>query len=141
MDTFATRLKYARKRTGLNQSELARRVGIKPQSIQYIESGSTQKSRYALKIAANVLGVNAEWLVYGVGSIEPTENVLVFRENIAELQRRFLTADAETQNWVAELLMGGSKDILALAKMLREVPESQRQAMQKAFALLTQLEN
>lgn len=139
MDTFATRLKYAREKMGLNQSELARRVGIKPQSIQYIESGSTQKSRYVLKIA-HVLGVNAEWLVYGVGSIEPTENVLVFRENTAELQRRFLTADAETQNWVAELLMGGSKDILALAKMLREVPESQRQAMQKAFALLSQLE-
>jgi hypothetical protein len=64
----------------------------------------------------------------------------VFRENTDELQRRYLAADAETQNWVAELLMGSSKDVLVLAKMLKEIPETQRQAMQKAFALLSQLE-
>jgi len=140
MDTFATRLKYARERAGLSQSELARRIGIKPQSIQYIESGSTQKSRYTLEIA-NVLGVSVEWLVYGEGSSEPTENALIFREDVTELQRRFLAADTETQNWIAELLMGGHKDVLVLVKMLKEIPESQRQTMQKTLALLTQLEN
>jgi len=141
MDTFATRLKYARERAGLNQSELARRIGIKPQSIQHIESGSTQKSRYTLEIA-NVLGVSVEWLVYGEGSIEPTENALIFRENITELQRRFLAVDTETQNWIAELLMGsGNKDVLILIKMLKEIPESQRQVMRKTLALLTQLES
>jgi hypothetical protein len=63
------------------------------------------------------------------------------REDISELQRRYLAADTETQNWVAELLMGGNKDILILAKMLKEIPETQRQAMQKTIALLTRLES
>jgi len=61
MDTLAQRLKFARERSGLSQSELARRVGVAPQSIQAIEAGKVRRTRVLKKIAGE-LDVSAEWL-------------------------------------------------------------------------------
>lgn len=57
MSDLANRIRRARKESGLSQSELARRVGLKPQAIQAIEAGKVQKPRHLLEIAA-VLGVD-----------------------------------------------------------------------------------
>ena len=61
MDTLAERLKFARMRAGLNQSELARRVGLAPQSIQAIESGKVHRTK-AMNEIASILEVTPEWL-------------------------------------------------------------------------------
>jgi len=68
METLAQRLRYCRERAKLSQSELARRVGIKPQAIQYIESGKVYKPRNILEIA-EVVGVDAHWLSSGKGAM------------------------------------------------------------------------
>lgn len=67
--TFTGRLLWAMKRAGrTNQSELARAVGVKPQSIQYLlrtEAGA-QGSKYTPALAQQ-LGVSSRWLASGDG--------------------------------------------------------------------------
>lgn len=74
MKTLAQRLKYSRERANLSQSELARRVGIKPQAIQFIESGKVYKPRNILEIAQQV-GVDAVWLSTGEGDMNAHANI------------------------------------------------------------------
>lgn len=73
MATYAKRLSKARSHAGLNQSELARRIGVKPQSIQYLEDESkeAQGSTHTPAIAREC-GVSADWLASGTGEMIPT---------------------------------------------------------------------
>lgn len=64
------RLKQARKRAGLTQSELAQRVGIQQASISEIERGLTRSSAHLIKIA-RVCGVDPAWLAEGDYFSEP----------------------------------------------------------------------
>ncbi len=64
--SLSSRLTYALKRLQISQSELARKVGVKPQVIQYLCTSNANKSKFAYEIAA-ALEVNAEWLVTGKG--------------------------------------------------------------------------
>jgi transcriptional regulator with XRE-family HTH domain len=67
---LAERLVTAREAAGLSQSELARRVGIAPQSVQAIEAGETKHTRFLVKIA-DILGVSPAWLQGGAGPMKP----------------------------------------------------------------------
>lgn len=64
MPTIADRIKRSRVSTGLSQSELARRIGVKPQAIQAIEAGNVKKPRYIVNLA-QALGVSAQYLENG----------------------------------------------------------------------------
>jgi phage repressor protein C with HTH and peptisase S24 domain len=68
MDSLGKRVAHARALAGISQSELARRIGIKPQSIQAIEAGDTKRSRYTGQIA-RTLGVDEAWLDMGRGEV------------------------------------------------------------------------
>lgn len=68
MTTLSERLNRALELTGISQSELARRIGIKQQSISQISSGKSARSRYTTQIA-EALGINVHWLATGDGSI------------------------------------------------------------------------
>src|SRR5262249_26689673 len=63
---FSARLRQARERASLTQSELARRIGVKPQSIQALESGAAKSTSHVVAIA-RVLGVSPDWLDRGEG--------------------------------------------------------------------------
>lgn len=68
--SYASRLNWAMQRAGkTNQSELARAVGVKPQSIQYLcdPQGGARGSSHTPSLARE-LGVCAEWLATGLGS-------------------------------------------------------------------------
>lgn len=68
MKTLAQRIIEAREAKGLLQYQLADAVGIKQQSMQAIESGSTKMPRNIEKIA-QILEVTPEWLLWGKGNI------------------------------------------------------------------------
>lgn len=70
-ENLANRLKCARERVKITQSELARRVGISPQAIQALESGTSAGSRHLASIAG-ALGVEALWLSDGKGNMVRT---------------------------------------------------------------------
>lgn len=72
-DSYSGRLMWAMRRAGkTNQSELARTIGVKPQSVQYLcnpHSGA-QGSMHTAALARE-LGVLSDWLARGEG--EPTD--------------------------------------------------------------------
>lgn len=64
--TIGDRIKEARELHGWNQSELARRTGVKPQAISKLEQGKTiPRCTTALHIA-DATGVRYRWLVLGI---------------------------------------------------------------------------
>ncbi len=89
MDSLAHRLKFARERSGLSQSELARRVGVAPQSIQAIEAGKVRRTKVLKRIAVE-LEVSAEWL-------DPTSIAIATADRVAEgwqAERQHVVAEA-----------------------------------------------
>lgn len=72
MDTtqsFAERLALAMQRAGkTNQSELAREIGVKPQTIQHLVTKG-KSSIYSAELAA-ILGCSYRWLAKGEGQID-----------------------------------------------------------------------
>ncbi|CAN7476150.1 S24 family peptidase [Variovorax paradoxus] len=75
LSSYAGRLRYAMDRKEQsNQSELARQVGVKPQTIQYLlepKNGAVgSKHTPAL---ASALSVNSQWLATGEGPIDAVE--------------------------------------------------------------------
>lgn len=67
--TLGERLRFARKRAGMTQAQLARLVGIKQPSIAQIESGETKGTVNAASLAS-ALNVRALWLEKGTGAID-----------------------------------------------------------------------
>lgn len=95
MKTMGERVADAREANGWSQSELARRIGVKQQAIQQIESGETKRSRYLADIARET-GFNLEWIVNGIGperpdSFTPEERALVEKyRHMSEQDRKTL---------------------------------------------------
>ncbi|HEX5356389.1 MAG TPA: hypothetical protein VFW93_09225 [Aquabacterium sp.] len=83
--SYTGRLLWAMNRAGkTNQSELARAVGVKPQSIQYLcdpQSGARGSSH--TPSLARELGVEAEWLATGVGVPQGGASLLNTQESAA----------------------------------------------------------
>jgi len=73
INKYSERLNYALEKREMSQSELARRVGVKPQAIQYLCREGT-KSVHSVKIA-EILNINAKWLTDGVGDMEALESI------------------------------------------------------------------
>ena len=69
MKTYGERLSWAMRRAELDQSELARRVGIKQPSIAHLLSAEAKKSGHT-PVIARILKVDAEWLATGRGTAE-----------------------------------------------------------------------
>ena len=66
--SIGKRLATVREHAGLNQSELARRCGVRPSAISMIESGTSKSISASLLFAiAEVLRVNVVWLQTGKG--------------------------------------------------------------------------
>lgn len=64
MNSLAERVQERRQTRGLSQSALARRIGVRPQSIQQLEQGAIAKPRYLLELARE-LGASPDWLLHG----------------------------------------------------------------------------
>jgi len=69
LNTLGGRLRHARVRLGLSQSELARRTGVKQPSINQLEKGGTKNTVYSATLAS-ALRVRALWLERGIGPME-----------------------------------------------------------------------
>jgi len=78
MNTYADRLKQAMKARNIDQSALARLVGVKQQSIKYLCRQGKQ-SVHSVKIA-DILKISAPWLTDGTGDMElSTESIFIDR--------------------------------------------------------------
>lgn len=73
-DTLGGRLSRARDATGLSAAQLARRLGVRSNTIQAWESDRSQPRANRLSMLAGVLGVSLSWLLYGVGAAPNDED-------------------------------------------------------------------
>jgi transcriptional regulator with XRE-family HTH domain len=68
--TLAERLKWARKRSGLTQQQVAEAAGMTQPAYSDLESARSKSSALTASLA-NALRVSALWLERGVGTPEP----------------------------------------------------------------------
>lgn len=68
-NTLSHRLKYCLKLYSITQSELARRIDVKPQIIQYLCTKNIKSSRFTFELA-EALEVDYTWLSTGEGSMK-----------------------------------------------------------------------
>lgn len=71
--SIGDRLRHARKLKGLNQADLAERVGVSQPAVANWESGVHDPRRVMLAKIADVLGVSREWLAGGDRSAAETD--------------------------------------------------------------------
>jgi transcriptional regulator with XRE-family HTH domain len=67
MDTFPSRLRLARDRSGLSQLELARRIGVDPIVISRYERGKIMPHTERAIALSRELRVSIGWLLTGEG--------------------------------------------------------------------------
>ena len=65
--TFGDRVAGAREGAGLSQDELARRLGIRPRTLQTWEEDLSEPRANKLQMLAGVTGVSLRWLMTGQG--------------------------------------------------------------------------
>lgn len=96
MKDMPKRIAAARKLAGLNQSEVARRLGITPQAVQGWESGKSAPRGERLLQLAKLLGVTPHYLMSGEGP-RPEEHANV----IPTLQPHRQAKEYPLISWVA----------------------------------------
>jgi transcriptional regulator with XRE-family HTH domain len=74
MKTLGDRIRVAREELGITQSELARRVGVRPQTVNQWESGAKSPSRESITEIVSATGKSATWLLYGTLEVEHNGN-------------------------------------------------------------------
>lgn len=107
MSSYRERLEWAMKRAdGISQSELARRVGIKPQSIQHLldPKKNALGSSHTPNIA-KALGVSSNWLASGEGGPLQIDNLHIISQ-LRALRAQSWTADkdADDPTYLQQLL-------------------------------------
>lgn len=83
IETFADRLRFARKAKGLGQTELAGKVGVSSGSVGNWEMGPSQPRPETLRKVAAILDVTPAWLLYG-----NSEPGLEMKDASSDLKRR-----------------------------------------------------
>lgn len=73
LDTLSSRLTHALDQLEVSQAELARRIHVKRQAIQYLCASGTDKTKFAYDIA-EALSINVDWLVTGNGEMQQLQS-------------------------------------------------------------------
>lgn len=60
---FASKLKYAREKTGFTQREVSKETGIAQSTIANYETGRTEPDIENIGILADFYGVSSDWLI------------------------------------------------------------------------------
>jgi len=112
-DNLSTRLKAAIEKLGVSQSELAKKIGVKPQTIQYLCTSNAEWSKFTFEIA-HALDLNPEWLATGKGAmlaqiakpmhdqiaipILEKHNVFPFLEGKKMLSKKYISGEFKNKN-------------------------------------------
>ena len=85
---LAQRIKAARDAAGLSQSEVARRLGLRPSAVNHMESGRTKSLKAeTILTLAQCLSVSAYWLETGHGSPSPDNRLTPDESEVIALYR------------------------------------------------------
>lgn len=81
------RIKNARERAGLTQTDLAERVGVRYQSVQQRESNATAPTREKMGRIAGALGVTVAFIEFGSDAVEEVSPAYGMTEEAREIAR------------------------------------------------------
>lgn len=103
MSSFSNMLSFLRKREGLSQAELGKRLGIAKSTVSMYENDERKPSFEMLEIIADYFNINMDTLVggsessvYPADSLSPTERRLISAwRQAAEKDRRIVAAALE----------------------------------------------
>lgn len=145
MSTFSERLRLAIEKSPYSQSELARRIGLKPQAIQYLaDPKNNAKGSRHLHLIAKELSVNPEWLASGNAPMRALKPAYEISKEFHERQPHTETNDRPTsQTLLAQLspyLEGTPKDAReAIAGLILRCQEDRDEGIRFAKAIKTLL--
>lgn len=109
--TFGDRIEAARTAAGLTQSQLARRLAVKPVTLRAWEEDLSEPRANKLQMMAEVLGVSLTWLLSGKGEgVAPPEDPAA--EGAVDPEPAFFVALQELRDIRSQ--MTGMADRLAL---------------------------
>jgi transcriptional regulator with XRE-family HTH domain len=98
--SLAARVRDARTAAGLSQSELSRRIHLKPSAVNHIEGGRTKALKAETILAlAQTLSVSAYWLETGKGSPSPDARLSPEEAEVLSLHR--LLSPANRDAWLS----------------------------------------
>ena len=83
-NALGSRVKWAREKAKISQTELAKEVGLSQATLSDFEKGTTKTSKKIVEIAG-VLGVDTTWLATGEGSPSPEKNSVQDLKDFAEI--------------------------------------------------------
>lgn len=69
--SLSERIKEVRKKSGLNQIEFGKRIGIGSSGMSKLESGDNNPSSQTIKLICSEFNVSREWLEFGTGEMHP----------------------------------------------------------------------
>lgn len=91
MSTLGERLKLARERTGLKQTQVKERTNINNKTLSGYENNVSEPDAATLAILADLYGVSYKWLLTGEGSMINESNKLTDKDSkdIAKRLQKF----------------------------------------------------
>ncbi len=100
-DTLGGRIVYAREAQDLTTSQLARRMGVKTETLQGWETDRAEPRSNRLLTLAGMLNVSPTWLLTGAGespvdSLNETE-MMHIRDSVVRLREQVLTLGEELE--------------------------------------------
>lgn len=116
MTTLADRLRTALKQSGMNQSELARRIGVSRGAVSFWLTGATSSlAGDNLLKAAQALAISANWLASGRGSMRPVvAKEISIQENpdYPAIKRVTIKLSPDSTGFTVESIEGGHAPIV-----------------------------
>lgn len=106
-EKFTDRLKAARERRGLSQTDLAKLTGLQPSAVSHFETGNRAPSFDNLKRLADALGVSIDYLL---GRSASPDVATPAAEQIFRDFGKMTTSDQETLAQMAALLARKNAD-------------------------------
>jgi transcriptional regulator with XRE-family HTH domain len=83
LNNLSMRLKFALRTLNISQTDLAKKINVKPQVIQYLCASQSQKSKFTCEIA-EALNIDFLWLASGKGAV-PKKIDLLKNERLVPL--------------------------------------------------------
>ena len=100
-ENFTDRLKAARERRGLSQTDLAKLTGLQPSAVSHFETGNRAPSFDNLKRLADALGVSIDYLL---GRDKSPDVATPVAEKIFRDFSKMTSSDQETLAQMADYL-------------------------------------
>ena len=98
--TIGQRIAEARANAGLNQSQLAEKLSVAPQSVQQWERNKTTPRRTRVESLAATLNVSPEWILFGKEPSSPSYHSSSY--GIAEAQQTYQVTGVVTSDEISD---------------------------------------